>query len=106
MTNLIKLFLPPIIFNILRKYTIHRLRKKTNYDPRRWWEGGKIVKCQSNHFKDFFHDFFGKIFTINLQNEIKDCVIIKPFQKKIFIFKKNFDDAYKILIEFGNIKKK
>ena len=57
MTNLIKLFLPPIILNILRKYSIHRLRKKTNYDPRRWWEGGKIVKCQSNHFKDFFHDF-------------------------------------------------
>lgn len=106
MKDLIKLFLPPIIFNALRKYLIYRLRKKKNYDPRRWWEGGKIVKCHSNQFKDFFHDFFGKIFTINLQNEIKDCVIIKPFQKKIFILKKNFDDAHKVLIEFGNVEKK
>jgi hypothetical protein len=105
MKDLIKLFLPPIIFNALRKYSIYRLRKKKNYDPRRWWEGRKIVKC-SNYFKDFFNDFSGKIFTINLQNEIKDCVIIKPFQKKIFIFKKKFDDAYKILIEFGNVEKK
>ena len=104
--DLTKLFLPPIIFNALRNYFIYRVRKKKNYDPRRWWESEKIVKCQSNHFKDFFHDFFGKIFTINLQNEIKDCVIIKPFQKKFFAFKKNFDDANKIIIEFGNIEKK
>lgn len=106
MKDLIKLFLPPIIFNALRKYSIYRYRKKLNYDPRRWWGSGKILKCNSDHFKDFFHNFIGEIFTINLQNEIKDCVIIKSFQKKVFVFKKKNDNAHQILVEFGNVEKK
>jgi len=106
MKNLIKLFLPPIILEVLKRYSIYKQRKNKNYDPRRWWQGQKIVKCSSNNFNDFFYDLFGKFFTINLQNEVKDCLRIKPFQKKILIFKKSFEDAHKILIELGNTKKK
>jgi membrane-anchored protein YejM (alkaline phosphatase superfamily) len=106
MTNLFRLFFPPIIFNFFRRYLIYRHRKKLNYDPRRWWESDKILKCHSNQFKDFFNNFIGEIFTISLQNEVKDCVIIKPFQKKIFVLKKKTDDACQILLEFGNVEKK
>lgn len=106
MKNLINLFLPPIIFKALRGYLIHRSRKKLNYDPRRWWEGKKIIDCHNNNFKEVFNDFSGKFFTINLQNEVKDCVIIKSFQKKSFILKRNFDKVGKLLLEFGNLEEK
>ena len=106
MINLIKLLLPPIIYNTLKKFLIRRLQKKKNYDPRRWWQGDKITRCYSNEFQEFFCDFYGKIFIINLKNEVKNCVIIKPFQKKFFEFKKDFDVANKILFELGNTEEK
>ena len=44
MKDLIKLFLPPIIFNALRKYSIYRLRKKKITTQ---GDGGKVKKLSN-----------------------------------------------------------
>jgi hypothetical protein len=106
MKNLFKFLLPPIIYDLLRKYYNFRLRKKKNYDVRRWWNNEKVTKFKSNEFKDYFHNFSDKLFIINLENEIKNCVIITPNEKKTFIFKNKSKDFCKILIQFGNIDPK
>jgi hypothetical protein len=106
--KLLNYFLPPLFFNFIRQYYIYRQQKKLGYDPRRFWQGKKVTRYNSNsgEFDEFFDNFSGELFIINLKNEVKSCVIIKPYQKKIFTFKKKFINESEILLQFGNIEEK
>ena len=102
--NSLKIFFPPILWNLLSRYYRYFKNNKKKYDIRRWWSG-EAISANGETFKNYqFLESDQKYITIYLEKEAKETILIKKKKSlKIKFQFKNKIQPYKVLFTFGNI---
>jgi len=67
-------FLPPAIFNLIKKLNAY-LKRDNEIDKRRFWLGENISSPRQN--VPFFGDLCSKSESVTLENETRDCLLVK-----------------------------
>lgn len=95
-----KMFVPPIFWNLIKKFykTISQLNQTVDY--RRWWDG-EIVESNNLKFQIFFENFAEKCFAVTINKETRESIKIFPNSEKKLFLKKISNKN--ILLGFGNL---
>lgn len=96
----IKEITPPFIWRWLSKKINKTKQTQKNYDPRRWWYG-EDLKGDNSRFKEIFKFDRFQSYICMLNNEIRDCILVKPNQEVELQFSE-FDKNKNVLLSFGN----
>lgn len=103
--NIIKLalqnwLLPPAIFNLIKKVNLY-IKRDNQIDKRRYWLGENISSPYQN--VPFFADLSSKSESVTLQNETRDCLLVKPGESITTLCKKDDISEWSWKISFSSI---
>ena len=94
---------PPLIWSWLSKKINKAKQAQKNYDPRRWWYG-EDLKGDNSRFKEIFKIDNFQSYICMLNNEIRDCILVKP-NEVIELQFSNLVQNKNVLLSFGNKNK-
>jgi hypothetical protein len=97
----LKNIFPPFFYKCIFKSYLFFYKRKLNYDKRRWWKNEDLF-FNNLKFKSLFTNELDDILTVTLNQETKDCLVIKPFKKIKLDFNNEKISLKELIFIFGN----
>jgi len=96
----LKLFVPPIFWDFIRKLYFKINQSKEKIDTRRWWNSDKVIS-DNYKFKKILKNFDKIVYAVTLKKETRDCLQILPKKNEI-IELDNSEKVCNFLFGIGN----